>query len=42
MAFYSECMPWCAQILLDTADIVGDGDFASPVAIYSGWAVTTR
>ena len=30
MALFSECMLSCAQIVLDTADIVRDGDF-SPV-----------
>jgi hypothetical protein len=26
MALFIECMPSCAQIVLDTADIVRDGD----------------
>jgi hypothetical protein len=29
MALYSECMRSCAQIVLDTADIVRDRDFSS-------------
>jgi len=29
MALFHECMPWCAHIVLDTADIVRDGDFAT-------------
>ena len=29
MALFYECMLWCAPILLDTADIVRDGDFAT-------------
>jgi hypothetical protein len=29
MALFSECMPSCAQIVLDIADIVRDGDFAT-------------
>jgi hypothetical protein len=28
MALFIECMSLCAQIVLDTADIVRDGDFA--------------
>ena len=28
MALFSECMPSCAQIVLDTADIVREGDFS--------------
>jgi hypothetical protein len=32
MALFIECMPSCAQIVLDTADIVRDGDL-SPVAL---------
>jgi hypothetical protein len=31
MALFNECMQWCAHIVLDTADIVRDGDF-SPIA----------
>jgi len=30
MALFIECMPSCVQIVLDTADIVRDGDFATP------------
>jgi hypothetical protein len=29
MALFSECRLSCAQIVLDTADIVRDGDFSS-------------
>ncbi len=29
MALFSECMPSCAQNVLDTADIVRDGDFST-------------
>ena len=28
MALFSECRPQCAQTVLDTADIVRDGDFS--------------
>jgi hypothetical protein len=28
MALFNECMQWCAQIVLDMADIVRDGDFS--------------
>jgi hypothetical protein len=28
MALCLECMHWCARKLLDTADIVRDGDFS--------------
>jgi hypothetical protein len=28
MALFFECMPSCARKVLDTADIVRDGDFA--------------
>ena len=34
MAFFNECMQSCAHIVLDTADIVRDGDFAT--VIYRG------
>ena len=29
MALFNECMQSCAHIVLDTADIVRDGDFSS-------------
>ena len=29
MALLHECMPWCAQIVLDTADTVRDDDFSA-------------
>jgi len=29
MALFSECMQLCAQIVVDIADIVRDGDFTS-------------
>jgi hypothetical protein len=32
MALVSECMPWCAQIVLDTADIVRDRDVTPTVS----------
>jgi hypothetical protein len=28
MALLNECMQWCAHIVLDTADMVRDGDFS--------------
>ena len=28
MALFYECIQWCAHIVLDTADIVRDGDFS--------------
>jgi len=28
MALFNECMQWCAHIVLDTADIVRDGDIS--------------
>jgi hypothetical protein len=31
MALFFECMPQCAQKLLDTADIVRDGDITSTI-----------
>src|ERR1017187_1445022 len=31
MALFFECMPSCARKVLDTADIVRDGDFASTI-----------
>ena len=40
MALFNECMQSCAHIVLDTADIVRDGDFTRadnspvPVAIW--------
>ena len=29
MALFNECTQWCAHIVLDMADIVRDGDFAT-------------
>ncbi len=29
MALFPECMRWCAFIVLDTADIVRDGDVSA-------------
>ncbi|MGB8060560.1 MAG: hypothetical protein WCF26_01530, partial [Candidatus Sulfotelmatobacter sp.] len=29
MAFFHECTQWCARIVLDSADIVRDGDIAT-------------
>ena len=31
MALFNECMQSCAHIVLDTADIVRDGDFSPTV-----------
>jgi hypothetical protein len=31
MALFNECMQSCAHIVLDTADIVRDGDFATVI-----------
>jgi len=33
MALFIECMPSCAQIVLDTADIVRDRDLSTVTAI---------
>ena len=38
MALFSECMESCTQIVLDTADIVRDGDF-SPIDLAIRWFV---
>jgi hypothetical protein len=35
MALFNECMQWCAPKVLDTADIVRDGDL-SPVETIAG------
>jgi len=32
MALFSECRPLCAQTVLDTADIVRDGDITTAIA----------
>ena len=32
MALFNECMQSCAHIVLDTADIVRDGDFATTIS----------
>ena len=31
MALFSECRPQCAQTVLDTADIVREGDFTTAI-----------
>jgi hypothetical protein len=31
MALFNECMQSCAHIVLDTADIVRDGDFSPTI-----------
>jgi hypothetical protein len=36
MALFSECMLKCAHIVLDTADIVRDGDFSQPWLFLGG------
>jgi hypothetical protein len=33
MALFNECMQSCAHIVLDTADIVRDGDFSPAIAL---------
>ena len=35
MALFSECMPLCAQNVLDTADIVRDGIFRQQTVVFS-------
>ena len=36
MALFYECMQSCAHIVLDTADIVRDGDFTSTIDDITG------
>ena len=35
MALFNECMQSCAHIVLDTADIVRDGDFSIVIQLQS-------
>ena len=34
MALFSECRPLCAQTVLDTADIVREGDVTTAIGIW--------
>jgi hypothetical protein len=50
MALFNECMQSCALIVLDTADIVRDGDFSTttknhpnPIALITqAWSMRMR